>query len=138
MEVPFLGKTYALDLLKILGTGKFTFTGLLNELKISRTTLTNTLQTLVEEGYVNRKTIGRYAVYRITQKGASVLQPTSEIGDVLLNKLTDYVAKRLEERGLSENFDIDEKELSEEIQKHVQKLLPEMVERIENSIKEER
>lgn len=136
MEVPLLGKTYAYDLLKILGRGKFTFTGLLNEMKVSRTTLSNTLQALVEEGYVNKEAIGRYTVYRITEKGLETLKPHSQINDVLLKRLTDYVLKRLTEKGLLEHYEIDEKELSEDVQEHAQKLLREIVESVERSIKE--
>lgn len=137
MEVPFLGKTYALDLLKILGRGKSTFTGLLNELRISRTTLTNTLQALVDEEYIHKETVGRYTVYRITEKGYEVLQPSSEVSDVLLQHLTDYVATRLEERGLFDKYEIDEKELAEEIEKQAKRLLRDMVENIGKSIAED-
>ena len=136
MEVPLLGKTYAYDLLKVLGRGKLTFTGLLNEMKVSRTTLSNTLQALVDEGYVSKEVIGRYTVYRLTDKGLETLQPRSQIEDVLLERLTDYVLKRLTERGLLKQYEIDRKELSEDIQKHVQKLLREIVENVEKSIKE--
>lgn len=137
MEVPFLGKTYALDLLKVLGRGKSTFTGLLNELQVSRTTLTNTLQVLADEGYVHKETVGRYTVYRITEKGLDVLHPSSDVSSVLLKNLTDYVAKRLEERGLFRKYEIDDKELAEEIQKHAQRLLREMVENVERSLVED-
>lgn len=136
MEVPLLGKMYAHDVLSILGRGKFTFTGLLNEVKVSRATLSNTLQALVDEGYVSKEAIGKYTVYRITEKGFQTLQPKSQIEDVLLKRLTDYVVQRLEERGLFEQFEIDEKELSEDIQKRAHKLMKEMIENLEKSIKE--
>jgi len=136
MEVPLLGKTYAYDLLNVLGKGKLTFTGLLNEIKISRTTLSNTLQALVDEGYVSKEVIGRYTVYRISEKGLRTLQPQPQIEDVLSERLTDYVFKRLKERGLLEQYEIDRKELSEDIQKRAQKLLKEIVESVEKSIKE--
>ena len=136
MEVPLLGKTYAYDLLKVLGRGKLTFTGLLNEMKVSRTTLSNTLQALVNEGHVSKETIGRYTVYRLAEKGLQTLQPRSQIEDVLLERLTDYVLKRLTEKRLLERYEVNRKELSEDIQKHAQKLLKEIVESIEKSIKE--
>jgi len=136
VEVPFLGKTYAYDLLKLLRSGKLTFTGLLNEMKVSRTTLSNTLQALVDEGYVSREFIGRYTVYRISKKGLQTLQPRTQIEGVLLEHLTGYVLRRLEEKGLLEQFEVDGKELSEDIQKHAQKLLKEIVESVEKSIKE--
>jgi len=136
VEVPLLGKTYAYDLLKVLGRGKLTFTGLLNEMKVSRTTLSNTLQALVNEGHVSKETIGRYTVYRLTGKGLETLQPRSQIEDVLLEHLTDYVLKRLTEKRLLERYEVNRKELSEDIQKHAQKLLKEIVESIEKSIKE--
>lgn len=135
MEVPLLGKTYALNLLKVLGKGKFTFTGLLNEVKVSRATLTDTLQALVKENYVSRETVGRYTVYRIANKGLNVLQPGLQVSNDLLTNLTDYVTKRLEERGLFDKYEVEEQELCEEIQKQAQKLLREMVENIERSIK---
>jgi len=136
MEVPLLGKTYAYDLLKVLGKGKLTFTGLLNETKVSRTTLSNTLQALVDEGYVSKEVIGRYTVYRISEKGLRTLQPQPQIEDVLSERLTEYVLKRLKERGLLEQHEVDRKELSEDIQKRAQKLLKEIVESVEKSIKE--
>jgi len=136
VEVPLLGKAYAHDLLKVLGRGKLTFTGLLNEMKVSRTTLSNTLQALVNEDYVSKEAIGKYTVYRLTEKGLETLQPRSQIEDVLLERLTDYVLKRLAEKGLLEQYEIDRKELSEDIQKHAQKLLREIVESVEKSIKE--
>jgi len=136
VEVPLLGKAYAYDLLKVLGRGKLTFTGLLNEMKVSRTTLSNTLQALADEGYVSKETIGRYTLYRLTEKGLQTLQPPSQTEDVLLEHLTDYVLKRLKEKGLLEQYEVDRKELSEDIQKHAQKLLKEIVESIEKSIKE--
>ena len=135
MEVPFLGKTYAYDLLEILGRGKLTFTGLLDEIKVSRTTLSNTLQALVDEGYVSKEVIGRYTVYRITEKGLQTLKPQSRIEEVLLRHLTDYVLRRLKERGLLEHYEIDREELSEDIRKRTQTLLKEIVERVEESIK---
>jgi len=137
VDVPLLGKAYAYDLLTVLGRGKLTFTGLLNEMKVSRTTLSNTLQALVDEGYVSKEVIGRYTVYRLTDKGLETLQPRSQIEDVLLERLTDYVLERLTERDLLKQYEVDRKELSEDIQKHAQKLLKEMVESIERSIKEE-
>lgn len=137
MEVPFLGKTYAHDLLKILGKGKFTFTGLLNELQISRTTLTKTLQVLADEDYVHKETVGRYTVYRITEKGLDALQPSSDVSSVLLENLKDHVTRRLEERGLFRKYEIDDKELAEEIRKHAQRLLRVMVENIEKSLVED-
>jgi len=136
LEVPLLGKTYAYDLLKILGRNRLTFTRLLNEMKISRTTLSNTLQALVNEGYVNKKVIGRYTVYRITEKGYQTLKPESQVEGVLLRHLNDYVLKRLREKGLLKHYEIDEKELSEDIRKRAQKLLREIVESVERSIKE--
>jgi len=135
MEVPFLGKTYAFDLLEVLGRGKLTFTGLLNEMKVSRTTLSNTLQALVDEGYVSKEIIGRYTIYRISEKGLQTLQPQTQIEGILLERLTDYVLKRLKERGLLEQYEVDRKELSEDIQKYAQKLLKEIVESVERSIK---
>jgi len=135
MEVPFLGKTYAFDLLEVLGRGKLTFTGLLNEMKVSRTTLSNTLQALVDEGYVSKEVIGRYTIYRISEKGLQTLQPQTQIEGILLERLTDYVLKRLKERGLLEQYEVDRKELSEDIQKYAQKLLKEIVESVERSIK---
>jgi len=136
VDVPLLGKAYAYDLLTVLGRGKLTFTGLLNEMKVSRTTLSNTLQALVDEGYVSKEVIGRYTVYRLTDKGLETLQPRSQIEDVLLERLTDYVLKRLTEKGLLERYEVDRKELSEDIQKHAQKLLREIVESVEKSIRE--
>jgi len=136
VEVPLLGKAYAYDLLTALGRGKLTFTGLLNEMKVSRTTLSNTLQALVDEGYVSKEVVGRYTVYRLTEKGLETLQPGSQIEEGLLERLTDYVLKRLTERGLLKQYEIDRKELSEDIQKHAQKLLREIVENVEKSIKE--
>lgn len=136
MEVPFLGKTYAYGLLEILGRGKLTFTGLLNELKVSRTTLSNTLQALVHEGYATKEVVGRYTVYRITEKGLQTLDPHSQIEDVLSSHLTDYVLKRLKKRGLLEQYEIDRKELSEDIRKRTQRILKEIVESVEESIKE--
>ncbi|MFB0522151.1 MAG: winged helix-turn-helix domain-containing protein [Candidatus Bathyarchaeia archaeon] len=128
---------YAFDLLKALERGKFTFTGLLDEIQVSRATLSSTLQALVDEGYVNKQAIGRYTVYRITQRGLDVIQPSSEISNVLLGHLTKYVARRLEERGLLKKHDVDKKELSEEIEKHAQRLLKDMIENIEKSFAEE-
>ena len=136
MRVPLLGKAYAYDLLTVLGRGRLTFTGLLNDMKVSRTTLSNTLQALVNEDYVSKEAIGKYTVYRLTEKGLETLQPRSQIEDVLLERLTDYVLKRLAEKGLLEQYEIDRKELSEDIQKHAQKLLREIVESVEKSIKE--
>lgn len=137
-EVPFLGKTYAFDLLKVLEKGEFTFTGLLNEIKVSRATLSNTLQALVDEGYVNKEAIGRYTVYRIAEKGLRTLQPESQISDVLLKHLRDYVVQRLEERGIFQQYEIDEKDLSDDIQKSAQRHLREIVESVERFIKEGR
>ena len=136
MRVPLLGKAYAYDLLTVLGRRRLTFTGLLNDMKVSRTTLSNTLQALVDEGYVSKEAIGRYTVYRLTEKGLETLQPRSQIEDVLLEHLTDYVLKRLTEKRLLERYEVNRKELSEDIQKHAQKLLKEIVESIEKSIKE--
>jgi len=136
MEVPLLGKTYANDLLGVLVRGKSTFTGLLNEMKVSRTTLSNTLQALVDEGYVSKEAIGRYTVYRITEKGFQTLEPQPKVEDVLLEHLTDYVYKRLEERGMLERYDVDRRELSGDIQKHAEKLLGEIVESVERTIRE--
>jgi len=136
LPIPFLGKTYAYDLLKVLGRGNLTFTGLLNEMKVSRTTLSNTLQALVDEGYVSKEVIGRYTVYRISEKGLQTLHPQPQIDGVLLEHLTDYVLKRLKERGLLEQYEVDRKELSEDIEKHAKKLLKEIVESVEKSIKE--
>jgi len=136
MEVPLLGKTYAYDLLEVLVRGKLTFTGLLNEMKVSRTTLSNTLQALVDKGYVSKEVIGRYTVYRLTEKGLETLKPHSKIEDALLEHLTDYVLKRLREKGLLERYEIDRNELSEDISKRAQKHLKEIVESIETSIKE--
>ena len=129
-----LGKMYAHDVLSILGRGKFTFTGLLNEVKVSRATLSNTLQALVDEGYVSKEAIGRYSVYRITEKGFQTLEPQSKIEVVLLERLTDYVYKRLEERGMLEQYDVDKNELKEDVQKHAQKLLKQIVESVEKAI----
>jgi len=136
VRVPLLGKAYAYDLLTVLGRGRLTFTGLLNDMKVSRTTLSNTLQALVDEGYVSKEAIGRYTVYRLTEKGLETLQPRSQIEDILLDRLTEYVLKRLTERDLLKQCEVDRKELSEDIQKHVQKLLREIVESVEKSIKE--
>jgi len=133
-----LGRTYALDLLKILGEGKFTFTSLLNEMKISRTTLSSTLQDLVEENYVSKETIGKYTVYRITEKGLEALQPRSQSFDAPLKQLTDYVAQRLREKGLFDRYEIDETELKEDVRKHVERLLKEILEDVEKSMKEAR
>ena len=132
-----MGKTYANDLLRVLGRGDLTFTGLLNEMKVSRTTLSSTLQALVDEGYVSKEAIGRYMVYRISEKGLQTLHPPRQIEGVLLEHLTDYVLKRLEERGLLQQYEVDRKELIEDAQKHAKKLLKEIVESIEKSIKEE-
>jgi len=137
LEVPLLGKMYAYDLLKILGRNKLTFTGLLNEMEISRTTLSNTLQALVNEGYVSKEAIGRYTVYHITEKGFRTLKTESQIEDVLSDRLIDYVLKRLMDKGLLERYEIDRKELSEDIGKRAKRLLKEMVESVEESIKEE-
>jgi len=105
-------------------------------MKVSRTTLSNTLQALVDEGYASKEVIGRYTVYHLTKKGLETLQPRSQIEDVLLERLTDYVLKRLTEKGLLERYEVDRKELSEDIQKHAQKLLREIVESVEKSIRE--
>jgi len=64
------------------------------------------------------------------------LQPQPQVEGVLLKHLTDYVLKRLEDRGLLEQHEVDRKELSEGIQKHAQKLLKEIVESVEKSIRE--
>jgi DNA-binding MarR family transcriptional regulator len=134
MEVPLLGKTYALGLLQILGRGRSTFTGLLDELKISRTTLTKTLKTLVEEGYVHRESVGKYVIYRITEKGLDVLEPDSRPRDALMQKLGEYVVGQLEVRGLLEKYDIDKKELSAEVWEQARIFLDELADRIENSL----
>lgn len=136
MEVPLLGKTYAYDLLKVLEKEKLTFTRLLNEMKVSRTTLSNTLQALVKEDYVSKEAIGRYTVYRLTEKGLETLQSHSKIEDVLSDRLTDYVLKRLKEKGLLARYEIDRKALSEDIRKRTKKLLKEIVETVEKSIEE--
>ncbi len=136
MEVPLLGRTYAFDLLRVLAGGRLTFTGLLNEVKVSRTTLSNTLQALADEGYVSKEAIGRYTVYRISEKGIQTLQLRSQTDGALLEHLTDYVLKRLKERGLLQQYDVDRRELSEEIQKRTHKLLKEIVEDVEKTITE--
>ena len=134
MEVPFLGKTYALDLLQILGRGRSTFTGLLEELKISRTTLTKTLRSLVDEEYVSRENVGRYTVYRITTRGLDVLHPNSQVNDVLLGQIRDHVTQRLRDGGMYERYEIDERELVEEIQEQARRLVGEIVQNIERSL----
>jgi len=136
MEVPFLGKTYAYDILKTLGKEKFTFSGLLKQMKVSRTTLNKTLQTLMAESYVSRENIGRYTIYRITEKGLQILQPDSNIKDLLSEHLTDYILKKLQEKKLLEKYEIDKKVLTEEIQVQTQKFLEEIIRKIQKSIEE--
>lgn len=136
MEVPFLGKAYARDLLHILERRQSTFTGLLEEVKVSRTTLSNTLRALVEDGLIEKEEVGRYSVYRLTEKGLQAMQPSTGMEDFLMHILTDYVFRRLGERGLLERHNIDKEELAEEIRKRAKRLLKEVVEGIEKSTRE--
>jgi len=136
METPLLGKTYARNLLAILESGKSTFTDLLKDVKVSRTTLSNTLRALVEEGFVVKEEVGRYTVYRLTEKGLQVLQPSTRIEDVLVDRLTDYVYRRLMERGLLEHYHIDKKELAEDVRKRTRRLLREVVESVEKTTRD--
>jgi DNA-binding HxlR family transcriptional regulator len=135
MEAPFLGKAYARELLAILNNGKSTFTGLLDEVKVSRTTLSNTLRALVEDGFVQKEEVGRYAVYRLTEKGLQAMQPSTGMEDSLTHILADYVYRRLRERGLLERHHIDKEELAEEVRRRAQRFLKEVVEGVEKSTK---
>lgn len=136
MEAPLLGKAYARDLLAILNNGKSTFTGLLDEVKVSRTTLSNTLRALVEDGLVQKEEVGRYTVYRLTEKGLQAMQPSTGMEDFLTHILTDYVYRRLGERGLLERHSIDKEELAEDVRKRAKRLLKDVVEGVEKSAKE--
>ena len=108
MDIPLLGREYAFPVLKTLGKkGKSTFTGLLNELDISRATLTATLHELVHEGYIQKKTLGKYSVYSLKERGSQEL--TIRTGDPVVEQLVSYIYETMKRKGeIESNTEKDE------------------------------
>lgn len=133
-----MGRRYAYDILRLLQERKSTFTRLLTELTISRTTLSTTLQDLVEEGLVSKKAIGRYTVYRLTEKGNGVLGQYPPREDAMLDHLTRYVLGKLEKKGyLNKYSEVQRKEVSQDIREKAKQVLIEITRTIEETLREE-
>jgi DNA-binding HxlR family transcriptional regulator len=108
MEIPLLGREYAFPVLKALGKmGQSSFTGLLTELDISRATLSATLHELVNEGYIQKKTLGKYSVYRLEERGSQEL--TIRNGDPVVEQLVSYIYEKMKSKGqIESNTEKDE------------------------------
>ena len=131
MEIPLLGREYAFPLLEVLEKrGQTTFTGLLTELKVSRATLSSTLQDLVEEGYVQKETLGKYSIYRLKEKGSQEL--TRRIGcDPLVERVAVHIYEKMKSEGKID-FDTEREEVLAAIREKAQQL----IEQIANSASE--
>ena len=136
MEVPLLGRRYAYDILRLLQERKCTFTRLWTKLAISKTTLSTTLQDLVEEGLVSKKAIGQYTVYRLTEKGNKVLSKYPHDEDAILNRLTNYVLEKLEDQGYLDKYsDMQLEEVSQNIREKAKQALAEMTKTFEETLR---
>ena len=108
MDIPLLGREYALPVLKTLERqGQSTFTGLLTELDISRATLSATLHELVNEGYIQKETLGKYSVYRLKERGSQELTIRTE--NPVVEQLATYIYETMKSKGqIGSNTEKDE------------------------------
>jgi DNA-binding HxlR family transcriptional regulator len=108
MDIPLLGREYAFPVLQALGkNGQSTFTGLLTELDISRATLSATLHELVHEGYIQKKTLGKYSVYSLKERGSQELSTRTE--NPVIEQLATYIYETMKSKGqIESNTEKDE------------------------------
>jgi Mn-dependent DtxR family transcriptional regulator len=130
MYVPLLGREYAYPLLQILEMKqKATFTRLLTELKISKSTLSATLQDLVKYGYVEKEIVGKYSVYRLKEKGSQEL--SKRIGEYsTIERISFYIYDKMREKGDLERFPESTKE---EVLDTIRKQTQDIIEKIATS-----
>jgi len=122
MRVPLLGREYAYPVLRALGeSGQATFTGLLSELDISRATLSATLQDLVDQGYVQKETLGKYSIYRLKEKGSREL--TRGTGsEPIVERLAIYIYEKMRDKGQVKS-DAEREEVLAAIREKAQQLV---------------
>ena len=122
-----LGRTYSLHILDMLqGCEESTFTGIVDELGISPTTLSLTLKDLVEEGLAERRVYGRSSYYSITDKGRKALRLQQKGPQFDIDRMTQLVAKRLREKGVLEKYQVPNEQLIQAIRKKVQRFMAEV------------
>jgi len=133
MDAPLLGREYAYPLLAVLGEkGRATFTGLLTELQISRATLSDTLQDLVGQGYVQKETVGKYSVYRLKEKGSQELSRRSGNAPVI-EQLALFIYEKMKSSGQIGKWPDAEKE---EILGAIKEKARQLVEQVAASVAE--
>jgi len=122
-----LGRTYSLHILDMLqGCEESTFTGIVDELGISPTTLSLTLKDLVKEGLADRRVYGRSSYYSITDKGRKALRLQQKGPQFDVDRMTQLVAKRLREKGVLEKYQVPNEQLIQAIRKKVQRFMDEV------------
>jgi len=122
-----LGRTYSLHILDMLqGCEESTFTGIVDELGISPTTLSLTLKDLVKEGLAERRVYGRSSYYSITDKGRKALRLQQKGPQFDIDRMTQLVAKRLREKGVLEKYQVPNEQLIQAIRKKVQRFMAEV------------
>jgi len=122
-----LGRTYSLHILDMLqGCEESTFTGIVDELGISPTTLSLTLKDLVKEGLADRRVYGRSSYYSITDKGRKALRLQQKGPQFDIDRMTQLVAKRLREKGVLEKYQVPNEQLMQAIRKKVQRFMDEV------------
>lgn len=115
VNVPLLGRMYAGDILEALSEAReLTFTSLLRHVGVCRRTLSLTLRDLVDEGFVVKRSRGKYSYYGITEKGSKVLSAYLGSGNTefIVERITKLSLRTLKTMGiLKEKQDITEEQL---------------------------
>ena len=136
MEIPLLGREYAFPLLEALEKkGRTTFTGLLTELELSRATLSATLQDLVDEGYVQKETVGKYSVYRLKEKGFSELTRRSG-GEHIIERLALHIYDKMNSQGRLERWQAEREEILDTIREKARQLVEQVATSVTESLRE--
>jgi DNA-binding transcriptional regulator PaaX len=113
--------------------GQSSFTGLLTELDIPRATLSATLHKLVHEGYIQKKTLGKYSVYRLEERGFQEL--TIRTGDPVVEQLVSYIYEKMKSKGHIESS-TEKNEVLNAIRKKTHELIEQIVASANETLKE--
>jgi len=132
------GRTYSLHVLDILlKSEESTFTEIIDELRISPTTLSLTLKDLVEQGFAEKRAYGRRSYYSITEKGKRTLRLQQKGSQFDIDRMTQLVAKRLREKGVLEKYPhVSNEQLIQAIRNRVKRFIDEVAEELRQNLQE--